>query len=215
MGIRGSVTSAVSLTSVTLPSQKLTIIGAGVYNATVGGYLTVPITATRSANFLFSVAVAVTTAKVPTTQSNGPNANGIWPFTLTPGGLTLNYTGVGLTSGTFIFYYGSAFPGSLPLNAYQSIVGSYTGSATVTFAFPSEINIVGIAHVFGVNTAQTELQSIMVFNTSAGFSITLGVDVNSDVVIVPIEAAAAQSLSVVVTLTGASTATKYIAVYYA
>lgn len=215
MGIAGSVTSAVSSTSVTLPSQKLTIIGAAVYNGTVGGYLQIPITATRNANFLFSVPIAVTTVKNPVTQSNGPNSNGIWPFTLAPGGLTLNYVGVGLTSGTFIFYYGTALPNSQPLASYASIVGSYTASATVTFSFPSEINIVGIAHVFSVNTNQTELQSILVFNTSAGFSVTLGTDLNSDVMIIPIQAAAAQSLSVVVTLTGASTATKYIAVYYA
>lgn len=215
MGIQGSITSAVSSTSVTSPSTKVTFIGAGVYGATVGGYLTVNLTPGRTANFLFSVPVAVTTAKVPVTQGTGPNRNSIWPFTLPPGSLTLNYSGTGLTSGTFIFYYGTPFPNSISINSYQSIVQSYTtGALAGAFSFPAEVQLSGVAHVFGVDTAQTILQDRISFNTSAGFSITLSFSMNDDVVIVPIEAGAAQSLTVTNTLTGTGVATGYVAIYY-
>lgn len=216
MGIQGSITSAVSSTSVTSPSTKVTFIGAGVYGATVGGYLTVTLTPGRSANFLFSVPVAVTTAKNPIVQGVGPNADGIWPFTLPPGSLTLNYSGTGLTSGTFVFYYGTPLPNSKSINAYQSIVQSYTtGSLAGAFSFPAEIQLNGVAHVFGVDTAQTILQDRISFNTSAGFSITLSFSMLDDVKIINIEAGAAQSLTVTNTLTGTGVATGYVALYYA
>ena len=215
MGIAGSITSAVSSTSVTTPSTRVQFIGAGVYGATVGGYLTINLSPGRTANFLWSVPVAVTTAKVPITQGSGPLRNGIWPFTLPAGSLTINYTGTGLTSGTFIFYYGTPFSISPAINSYQSIVQSYTtGALAAAFSFPAEIQLVGVAHVFGVDTAQTILQDRISFNTSAGFSITLAFSMNDDVTIVPIEAGAAQSLTVTNTLTGTGVATGYVAIYY-
>ena len=216
MGIQGSITSAVSSTSATLPSTKVTVIGAGVYGATVGGYLTIPINAARSAIFLFSVPVAVTTAKVPVTQTCGPNGTGIWPFTLNTGGVTLNYTGTGLTSGTFVFYYGTPFENSQPIAKYAAQVQSYTtGALAASFTFPSEVTITGVAHVFGVDTAQTILQDRISFNTSAGFSITLSFSMNDDVRIIPVDAGAAQTLAVTNTLTGTGVATGYVAIYYA
>lgn len=218
MGIQGSITSAVSSTSVTSPSTKVTFIGVGVYGATVGGYCTINLTPGRSANFLFSVPVGLTatTGKVPTTQGTGPNRTAIWPFTLPPGSLTLNYSGTGLSSGTFVFYYGTPFINSQSINRYQSIVQSYTtGALGAAFSFPAEVQLTGVAHVFGVDTAQTILQDRISFNTSAGFSITLSFSMNDDVIIIPLEAGAAQSLTVTNTLTGTGVATGYVALYYA
>lgn len=214
-GIQGSFTSAVSGTSVTLPAQNLTIIGAGVYGATTGGYLTINLDAGQTANLLFSVPVGVTTTDVPTTQGNGPLRNGIWPFTLKVA-LTLNYSGTGLSSGTFVFYFGSPFPGSPQLITYRSIVQSYTtGALAGAFSFPGgPVKLNAVAHVFGVNTAQTILQDRISFNTGAGFSITLSFSMSDDINLIPIDAVAAQSLTVTNTLTGTGVGTGYVAIYY-
>jgi hypothetical protein len=215
MGIQGSITSAVSGTSVTVPSTKVQFIGAGVYGATVSGYLSVIINPARTANFLFQVPIGVTTTDNPTVQQVGPLGNGIWPFHLSTGAVTLNYTGTGLTSGTFVFYYGTPLDGSKPLQSYQSIVQSYTtGALGAAFSFPAEIQLVGAAHVFGTSTLQTILQDRISFNTSAGFSITLSFSMLDAVIIIPLDAPAAQSLTVTNTLTGTGVGTGYVALYY-
>jgi hypothetical protein len=215
VGIQGSITSAVSGTSVTVPSTKVGFIGVGVYAATVSGYCTIIINPARSANFLFQVPIGVTTADNPTVQQVGPLGNGIWPFSLSTGAVTLNYSGTGLTSGTFVFYYGTPLPGSQPLQAYQSIVQSYTtGALGAAFSFPSEITLTGAAHTFGTSTVQTILQDRISFNTSAGFSITLSFSMLDAVIIIPLEATAAQSLTVTNTLTGTGVGTGYVALYY-
>src|SRR5437867_548412 len=99
MGVQGSVTSAVSSTSVTLPDSKMTIVGAGVYAATTGGYLSIPVSPNTNAIIGFRPSIGVTTLDVPQASEYGV----IQRFHFSTDGSTLNYTGVGLTSGSFIF----------------------------------------------------------------------------------------------------------------
>src|SRR2546427_6414734 len=104
MRIAGSLTSAVSSISVSLPTNKLTVVAVGVYGHTVAGYLQMPVAGpTKQAVILFSAPVAVTTLKVPSVQGLNHQS---FHVHFTTSGNVINYTGTGLTSGTFVFYFG-------------------------------------------------------------------------------------------------------------
>ena len=213
MGIAGSVTSAVSSTSVSLPTNKLTVVGVGVYGHTVAGYLSLPVAGpTKTAILLFSAPVAVTTLKVPSVQ---PIAHNCVHIHFTTIGNLINYTGTGLTSGTFIFYFGTAFLDSLPIERMAAVVASFTTGNPGTFTFPSDTVLTGISAVLGTDTAETLLQYRVNFNTSAGRSITISWSMNDPLEITSLDnVPVAQSLTLTGTTTGTHIATGYVALYY-
>ena len=167
---------------------------------------------TKQAVILFSAPVAVTTLKVPSVQGLNHNCFHVHFTTI---GNTLNYTGTGLTSGTFIFYFGSAFPDSQPIEKFAAVVASFTTGNPGAFTFPSDTFLVGISAVLGTDTNETLLQYRVNFNTSAGRSITISWSMNDPLEITSLDnVPVAQSLTLTGTTTGTHIATGYVALYY-
>lgn len=215
MAIEGSVTSAVSGTSVTLPSKDITLIGATVFAHTTSGYLSIPIDGSRNALFPFVAAIAVVTTLNPETNING-GISGIQPFILKPTGATLNYTGTGLSGGTFVFYYGTAFPGSLPLTAFAAVAVSHTTGTSLAFTFPSgDIVLTGITHVHGSSSSQTLFQFQASFNTGPGKTVLFVFGMNMVRDVIPLNnIVVASTLTVTGAYTGLHVGTGYLIIYY-
>src|SRR6058998_529594 len=111
----------------------MTIVGAAVYAATTGGYLSLPISTNRNAIIGFRPSIGVTTLDVPQASNYGL----VQRFNFKTDGSTLNYTGTGLTSGTFVFYYGSPWGNSVTLNTLAGVVSTFTTGSPGAFTFPS------------------------------------------------------------------------------
>jgi len=211
MGIEGSVTSVVTATSVTLPATKIQVIGATVHTADVSGHLQIPINSSRNAIFPFRATTATTTA-----TAGGKFNRNEWHFNLTTDGNVLNFTGTGLTNGTFVFYYGTPFPDAKPLNAFAGVVTSYTTGATVTMTFPAgDLQLTGIINIIGSDAGQTNLYVIDSWASASGKTITIPFANGEPMEIKPLtNVTAAASLVVTQTYDGTHVATGYLIFYY-
>lgn len=215
MGIAGSVTSAVSGTSVTLPDKGLTLIGASVRAHTVSGYLSIPIDGSRNGLIAFSSNGPIT-AVANNTPLGIMRKNGIQAFTYTTSGTVLNYTGTGLTSGTFIFYYGTAFKDSVPLSELSGVASAVvTADATETFTFSSGVKLTGITFVPSGDPGQTQEQYSASWASGAGRTVEISFTEGSVVEIIPLDdIPSASSLVVTNTHTGTNVGTGYLILYY-
>lgn len=211
--IKGTVTAAASATSVTLPSEGLTIVAVGVQDIDTDGYVSIPLDATRNALLPFRESAGQNeggTASV----AIGPS-NNMWKVHFTTKGITLNFTTAGLTNGTILFHYGSPMPGSLPLAAFKAIAVSFTTGATLSFTFPSgNIRLTGITNISD-NDEQTGLNVTDEFNTGTGTTIELTWGRAAPLEIYPIDVVAAQTLTVTQTYDGTNVGTGYCIIYYA
>ena|SRR2546427_3282810 len=221
MGVSGSVTSAVSSTSVTLPSDKLTLVGVSVYAQVIGGYCSIPVDSSRNALIPFCSAIDVTTLKIPTTQIM--DNNGMWHIHWTPSGSTLNYSGVGLTSGTFVFYYGTPFQDSKPLENYTGIAVALTTNTSDVYTFPSgKVRLMGIIDVIGGATTETNQQVRHSWNTGTGRSVLVTFSMVSIMEVIPLGPdvdggeglSAAQSVTVTTAYSGTHVGLGYTIIYY-
>jgi hypothetical protein len=219
MPVQGSVTSATSGSSVTLPSSGLTIVGVACQKHTIGGFLTIQLDSTRTALLPFSAQRGVTTLDVPVNQSLPGN---MWHVHFTATGLKLLYTGTGLTSGTFFFYYGTPFSDSQVIDNFSGIEVDITTTSPVSFTFPTgNIRITGLMYEAGYNTAETNVNTDFSWNTSSGRSIDINVANKDPLTIIPLEEVdgsaglkAAQTLSVTVAFDGTHVATGRLILYY-
>lgn len=190
------------------------------YAHTVSGYLSIPIDSTKNALIPFTAPITVgtatasATAQVPMTQvlSRG----GIRAFHFTPGGISLNYTGTGLTSGTFVFYYGTPFPGSVPLADLSAIAASFGTDTTDTFTFPGgPVALRGIILIFGTSASQTNLQIRVDWATGSGRSVFVTFSEATVSEVLPLDnLEAASSLTVTYTYSGTHVGTGYLIIYY-
>ncbi len=219
MAIQGSVTSATSGTSVTLPSAGLTIVGVACQKHTIGGFITLQLDPTRTALLPFSAQRGVTTLDVPVNQSLMGN---LWHVNFVAAGLKLLYIGTGLTSGTFFFYYGTPFGDSQPLEQFAGIEVDVTTSTSLSFTFPSgTIRLTGLIYEAGYNTAETNVATDFSFNTSTGRSIDINVSNKDPLTVIPLEDTdggpgikAAQTLTVTAAFDGTHVATGRLIIYY-
>ena len=215
MGVAGSVTSAVSGTSVTLPDKGLTIIGASVRAHTVAGYLSIPIDGSRNGIILFSSNGPIT-AVANNTPLGIMQKNGIQAFHFTTSGTVLNYTGTGLSSGTFVFYYGTPFSGSVPLNALSGVASAVvTTDATEVFTFSSGVKLTGISFVPSGDPGQTQEQYSVSWASGAGRTVDVSFTEGSLVEVIPLDdIPSASSLTLTATHTGTNVGTGYLVLYY-
>ena len=215
MGIAGSVTSAVSGTSVTLPDKGLTIIGASVRAHTVSGYLSIALDEGENAIILFGSDVPITAVANNVPRYVGKML-GIQAFHLTTKGSILRYAGTGLTSGTFVFYYGTPFPGSLPLSDFRGAASAVvTTDATEVFTFSSGVKLTGISFVGSGDPGQTQEQYSVSWASGAGKTVEISFTNNSLLEVVPLDnIPSASSLTLTATHTGTNVGTGYLVLYY-
>jgi hypothetical protein len=146
----------------------------------------------------------------------------MWHVHFTATGLKLLYTGTGLTSGTFFFYYGTAFTDSQPLENFAGIEVDVTTTTPLSFTFPSgNIRLMGIIYEAGYNTAETNVNTDFSWNTSSGRSIDVNFANKDPLTVIPFEEVdgsaglkAAQTLSVTALFDGTHVATGRLIIYY-
>lgn len=215
MGIAGTVTSAVSSTSVTMPKENLNIVGVGCQKHTIGGYLTLNIDPGHQAILPFSTQRGVTTTDVPVNQVLPDN---MWLVNF-KAGLKVLYTGTGLSSGTFFFYYGTTFStpmqNSKPLKSFAGVEVDVTTGTSLSFTFPGTITVAGLAYDAGYNTAETNVATDFQWNTGTGILVDVNVNNKDPLAIFPLEnMGTAQSLTVTAAFDGTHVATGRLVLYY-
>jgi hypothetical protein len=146
----------------------------------------------------------------------------MWHVHFLASGLKLLYSGTGLTSGTFFFYYGTPFIDSQPLTNFAGVEVDITTATPVSFTFPSgSIRLTGLIYEAGYNTAETNVNTDFSWNSSSGRSIDINVANKDPLTVMPLEEAdgsaglkAAQTLSVTVAFDGTHVATGRLIIYY-
>jgi hypothetical protein len=146
----------------------------------------------------------------------------MWHVHFVASGLRLLYSGTGLTSGTFFFYYGTQFADSQPITNFQGIEVDVTTTTSLSFTFPSgNIRLTGLIYEAGYNTAETNVATDFSWNTSSGRSVDINVSNKDPLTVIPLEAddgsvgmKASSTLTVTAAFDGTHVATGRLIVYY-
>jgi hypothetical protein len=146
----------------------------------------------------------------------------MWHVHFIASGLKLLYSGTGLTSGTFFFYYGTQFSDSLPLANFAGIEVDVTTTTSLSFTFPSgSIRLTGLIYEAGYSTSETNVATDFSWNSSSGRSIDINVSNKDPLTVIPLEEPdgsaglkAAQTLTVTAAFDGTHVATGRLIIYY-